>query len=95
MIQTERRTRTVIKQFGFLIVAFVVFAAPANAQQVFVADTATLNLGAGEAQSTVVAPGKKTQCQQGRFLVTTRGARNDRKQRDKLPRRSASSNKKA
>ncbi len=64
-----------LKQFGFLIVAFVVFAAPANAQQVFVADTATLNLGAGEAQSTVVAPGKKTQCQQGRFLVTNDGDR--------------------
>lgn len=64
-----------IKHFAFLIVAFVVSAAAVNAQQVFVADTATLNIGAGEAQSTVVAPGKKPQCQQGRFLVTNDGAR--------------------
>jgi len=62
------------------IVAAIVFslllsAVTAEGQQVYVADKASLNVGAGEAQSTVVPPGKKSQCKQGRFLVTNDGAR--------------------
>jgi|GEM_PF-3240649 len=58
------------------IIGCLLFAAvPAIAQQVSVADVATLAIGAGEAQSTVVPPGKKSQCMQGRFLVTNDGAR--------------------
>ena len=49
---------------------FLVFATNANAQKVAVADAMTIPINAGEAQSTVVPPGKKTQCKNGRFLVT-------------------------
>lgn len=58
-----------------VILGLVISAGTAMGQQISIADNATFNLGAGEAQSTVVPPNKKTQCQQGRFLVTNDGAR--------------------
>lgn len=55
-----------------ILVPLVVLACAASvaAQKVAVADAMTIPINAGEAQSTVVPPGKKGQCQQGRFLVT-------------------------
>ena len=45
---------------------------PALAAQISVApDIQQFNTGAGEAQSTVVPPGKKNQCMVGRFVATT------------------------
>jgi len=64
-----------IRRFAFLLVVLTISAASALGQQISIADTATLNLAAGEAQSTVVPPNKKTQCKQGRFLVTHDGIR--------------------
>jgi hypothetical protein len=42
----------------------------ALAQNPTVADVMTFNVQAGEAQSTVIAPGRNTQCPQGRVLVS-------------------------
>src|SRR5437763_7871149 len=51
----------------------IVFPASATvvwAQNLSVSDVMTMSINAGEAQSTIVPPGLKTQCQQGRFVVT-------------------------
>jgi hypothetical protein len=57
------------------IILLLSFSAAASAQNVSVADVMTIAGGAGEAQSTVVPPGKKSQCNEGRFLVSNDGVR--------------------
>ncbi len=52
------------------LAALFISAVNVGAQNVTVADSVKLSIVAGEAQSTVVPPGKKSQCEQGRFLVT-------------------------
>lgn len=63
------------KKIGAIIGWLLLSAVTALAQQVSIANVSTLPIAAGEAQSTVVPPGKKSQCKQGRFLVTNDGAR--------------------
>ena len=53
------------------LAALFISAVKVGAQNITVADSVKLSIVAGEAQSTVVPPGKKmSQCEQGRFLVT-------------------------
>src|SRR3989475_5579549 len=52
------------------LAALFISAVNVGAQNVTVADSVKLSIVAGEAQSTVIPPGKKSQCEQGRFLVT-------------------------
>src|SRR5437868_2111364 len=54
----------------FMIIALLVPAISAAGQNLTIADTVKLTIAAGEAQSTVVPPGKNSQCLQGRFLVS-------------------------
>jgi hypothetical protein len=64
-----------MRKFLCPIILLLSFSAAAFAQNVSVADVMTISGGAGEAQSTVVPPGKKSQCNEGRFLVSNDGVR--------------------
>src|SRR2546430_8440678 len=65
--------RTMI--FASALAALFISAVNVGAQNITVADSVKLSIVAGEAQSTVIPPGKKSQCEQGRFLVTNDGLR--------------------
>ena len=52
------------------LAALFISAVNVGAQNITVADSVKLSIAAGEAQSTVIPPGKNSQCEQGRFLVT-------------------------
>ncbi|MDT7543516.1 MAG: hypothetical protein QOE33_3420 [Acidobacteriota bacterium] len=64
-----------MRKFLCPIILLISLAAAASAQNVSVADVMKISSTAGEAQSTVVPPGKKSQCNEGRFLVTDDGLR--------------------
>ena len=64
-------------KYPLIIIIYVLFFhSPAALAQLKVSNTAILNFnGAGEAQSTVIAPKLKQQCPSGRFLVSRDGLR--------------------
>jgi len=66
MMPAYRRTVIITSALAALFIS----AENTGAQNITVADSVKLSIPAGEAQSTVVPPGKNSQCEQGRFLVT-------------------------
>ncbi|MEO6394097.1 MAG: hypothetical protein ABIP75_19740 [Pyrinomonadaceae bacterium] len=54
----------------FMLIAISIPATTVAGQNLTIADTVKLPIAAGEAQSTVVPPGKNSQCLPGRFLVS-------------------------
>src|SRR5881394_3967554 len=54
----------------FVSAVLVLTAQNAHAQTVAVSDSIKIPSDAGEAQSTVVPPNKKTQCMEGRILIS-------------------------